>query len=118
MKSNLPTPDSLRISACLLAASLIVGCHRAEPAAKGTAPVPVQVAKSIRQTLPVTQNAIGTVQPLRSVSIKSQVDGVIAEIHFREGDEVKAGDLLVTLDRRPFDNSRRSAQADLATARA
>jgi multidrug efflux system membrane fusion protein len=52
------------------------------------------------------------------VAIKSQVDGIIAEIHFREGDEVKAGDLLVTLDRRPFENSLRIARADLANARA
>jgi multidrug efflux system membrane fusion protein len=43
---------------------------------------------------------------------------MIASIHFREGDEVKAGDLLVTLDRRPFENTLRIARADLANARA
>jgi multidrug efflux system membrane fusion protein len=52
------------------------------------------------------------------VAVKSQVDGMIAEIHFKEGDEVKAGDLLVTLDRRPFENSLRIARADLVNARA
>jgi multidrug efflux system membrane fusion protein len=72
----------------------------------------------VRQTLPLTQVSIGAVQAQRSVAVKSQVDGVIQEIKFREGDEVKAGDLLVTLDRRPFENALRMARADLANARA
>lgn len=55
--------------------------------------------------------SIGTVQSQRTVAIKSRVDGVIAQIHFREGDEVNAGDLLVALDRRPFENSLRIARA-------
>jgi multidrug efflux system membrane fusion protein len=80
--------------------------------------VPVQIGRAVRQTLPITQGAIGTVQTLRTVAVKSQVDGVIASIHFREGDEVQAGDLLISLDRRPFENNLRSARADLANARA
>jgi multidrug efflux system membrane fusion protein len=80
--------------------------------------VPVQIGRAVLQTLPITQSAIGTVQTLRTVTVKSQVDGVIAQIHFREGDEVQAGDLLITLDRRPFENNLRSARADLANARA
>jgi multidrug efflux system membrane fusion protein len=43
---------------------------------------------------------------------------MIAQIHFKEGDDVKAGDLLITLDRRPFENSLRIARADLANAKA
>ncbi|HTB81109.1 MAG TPA: efflux RND transporter periplasmic adaptor subunit [Opitutaceae bacterium] len=80
--------------------------------------VPVTVAQVKRQSVPVNLNSIGTVQSLRAVIVKSQVDGVIEQIHFREGDDVKAGDLLVTLDRRPFENNLSMAQADLATARA
>jgi multidrug efflux system membrane fusion protein len=68
--------------------------------------------------MPINQSAIGSVQSLRTVTVKSQVDGVIAQINFREGDEVKAGDLLITLDHRPFENNLRSARADLANARA
>jgi multidrug efflux system membrane fusion protein len=81
-------------------------------------PVPVMTAKVKRQSVPINLVSIGTVQSLRTVAVKSQVDGVIAEIHFKEGDEVKAGDLLVTLDQRPFENNVRMAEADLATARA
>lgn len=94
------------------------GCARQEKVARSSRPVPVQTGKAVQKDLPVQQGSIGTVQPLRTVGVKSQVDGVIAQIHFREGDEVKAGDALVTLDRRPYENSVRSAEAELANARA
>jgi multidrug efflux system membrane fusion protein len=70
------------------------------------------------QTVPISQSSIGSVQSLRTVTVKSQVDGVIAAVNFREGDEVKAGDLLISLDRRPFENNLLSARADLANTRA
>jgi multidrug efflux system membrane fusion protein len=81
-------------------------------------PVPVMTARVKKQSVPINLISIGTVQSLRTVAVKSQVDGIIAQIHFKEGDEVKAGDLLVTLDQRPFENNVRMAEADLATARA
>jgi len=96
------------------------GCGRSSGgAAVGAAPVvPVQMAVAAQQDVPRRIESIGNVQSLRSVSIKSQVDGIIAGIHFSEGDEVKAGDLLVALDQRPFQNSLNIAKADLANARA
>ncbi|MBI5768118.1 MAG: efflux RND transporter periplasmic adaptor subunit [Verrucomicrobia bacterium] len=97
------------------------GCKRSAPvtaAAGGPPPVPVQVAVAQQLDVPRVVPSVGTVQALRLVAVKSQVDGMIAEIHFKEGDEVKAGDLLVTLDRRPFENSLRIARADLVNARA
>jgi multidrug efflux system membrane fusion protein len=122
MKNPPLSPRHLRLLASVLALStlLVAGCSRAKDAALGgrSAAVPVQIAKVVRQTLPLTQVSIGAVQAQRSVAVKSQVDGVIQEIQFREGDEVKAGDLLVTLDRRPFENALRMARADLANARA
>jgi multidrug efflux system membrane fusion protein len=122
-KSNPPTdwPGAVRAAAliALAAALLSAGCGRARTSAgQGGPTVPVQIGLARLQTLPITQSAIGAVQTLRTVTVKSQVDGVIAQIHFREGDEVQAGDLLITLDRRPFENNLRSARADLANARA
>jgi len=102
-----------------VAVFLCGGCRRNDAGRTGLASaVPVQVAKAESRILPRTFAAIGTVQPLRSVAVKSQVDGVIASVHFREGDEVPAGALLVTLDRRPYENSLAMARADLANARA
>ena len=80
--------------------------------------VPVQTAVTRQRDVPRVIESVGAVQALRAVTVKSQVDGMIAQIHFQEGDEVKAGDPLVSLDRRPFENSLRIARADLANARA
>jgi multidrug efflux system membrane fusion protein len=104
-----------------LAVTAWSGCNRAgagSAKAGGPAPVPVQTAVALQQDVPRSIDSVGAVQALRTVSVKSQVDGMIAEVHFREGDEVKAGDLLVSLDRRPFENSLRIARADLANAKA
>ena len=109
-------PPSL--TALGLCALLFAGCADKHSARSAPPPLPVQVAKAEVRTLPRTLELIGTVQPLRTVAVKSQVDGVIATVHFREGDEVKPGDLLVTLDRRPFENTLRIARAELANAQA
>ncbi len=101
------------------AAVALAGCGRAAPRAAGPPPpVPVQVAVAERRDVPRVIGSIGTVQALRTVAVKSQVDGVLAQIHFKEGDDVRAGDPLVTLDRRPFENSLNIARADLANAEA
>ncbi|MBI4623684.1 MAG: efflux RND transporter periplasmic adaptor subunit [Verrucomicrobia bacterium] len=123
IKNNVRLPLTAWI-ALPLAAALIApaGCTRGGGAgatkAAGPQTVPVQVAVAVQQDVPRLVESVGAVQALRSVAVKSQVDGMIAEIHFREGDGVKAGDPLVSLDRRPFENSVRIARADLANARA
>ena len=113
---NLRPFSFLPVAALLV---LAAGCSRtAAPKAGGAPAVPVQVAVAVQQDVPRRIESIGTVQALRSVAIKSQVDGIIAAVRFREGDTVQAGDVLVVLDRRPLENSLRSARADLANARA
>lgn len=106
----------------LLPAALLLNGCKPSPDARGAAapppPVPVQVAVAEARDVPRVIQAVGIVQALRTVAVKSQVDGMIGHIHFREGDEVKSGDLLVTLDRRPFENSLRIVRADLANVRA
>jgi multidrug efflux system membrane fusion protein len=87
-------------------------------AGKSAPSVPVMTALVKKQSVPINLISIGTVQSLRTVEVKSQVDGVIAKINFKEGDEVKVGDPLVTLDQRPFENNVRMAEDDLVTARA
>ena len=110
----------LIIVVLVLAASALMagGCRRGSAAGRGPAPIPVQIERATTQTVPITQAAIGAVQSLRTVTIKSQVDGVLAQVHFKEGADVAAGDPRITLDRRPYENNLRSARADLANARA
>ena len=93
------------------------GCNRSGNVPMGPPPpVPVQTAVSRQRDVPRLIESVGAVQALRTVAVKSQVDGMIAQIHFKEGDEVKKGALLITLDQRPFENSLRIARADLANA--
>jgi multidrug efflux system membrane fusion protein len=97
---------------------LLVSACSGDAGKSSAPPVPVMTAQVKSQSVPVSLISIGTVQSLRTVSVKSQVDGIIAQINFKEGDEVKAGDLLFTLDQRPFENNVHMAEADLVTARA
>ncbi len=118
---NIPSrlPRLLIFLAPSLALLLAAGCSKGTASAGAAAPaVPVQVAKAVRQDVPRRIESIGNVQALRTVTVKSQVDGIIAQVHLKEGDDVQQGDLLITLDRRPFENSLRVARADLANARA
>lgn len=79
------------------------------PAAK-TAPK-VDVAAAEIRDMPVYVRGTGTVEPFQAVTIKSLVDGQITAIHFDEGQMVRAGDALFTIDPRPFQH-----QLELATA--
>jgi multidrug efflux system membrane fusion protein len=81
-------------------------------------PVPVLIAQAVLKTVPVQLHAIGTVEAYSTVSVRSQVDGKIAEAHFHEGQDVKKGDLLITIDPRPFEAALRQAEANLARDRA
>jgi multidrug efflux system membrane fusion protein len=81
---------------------LISGCAKQEnAAAKGPAPaVPVTVATVERKDVPVTIRAIGNVEPIQKVEIKSQLAGQVIAVHFKEGQDVEKGALLFELDPR------------------
>ena len=79
-----------------------------------TAAVPVVVAKVERGTIPIQLSAIGTGRAFQSVSVESQVAGVVKEVHYRQGQFVRKGDLLVTLDKSPFIATLEQAHAALA----
>lgn len=103
---------------CLVAVACLVTSSCKRRASPTVSAVPVYTAPVVQQTVALTRSAVGLVQPLHAVALQSQVDGVIAQIHFTEGAEVTAGTLLVTLDQRPFQNALRSAKAQLEQARA
>jgi multidrug efflux system membrane fusion protein len=76
--------------------------------------VPVLVGSVIRKSVPVQLNAIGIVQPSTTVSVRSLVGGKIVGVHFKEGQEVRKGDLLFTIDPRPFELAVKQVEANLA----
>ena len=77
-------------------------------------PVPVTVVAAVQKTMPVQLEAVGTVEPYSTVSIRSQVTGAITKVHFKEGQDVKEGDLLFTVDPRPLEATLKQAEANLA----
>jgi multidrug efflux system membrane fusion protein len=77
-------------------------------------PQPVGVARAVKGPIDVTINALGTVTPLATVSVRTQVSGTIVRFAFHEGQMVKAGDLLAEIDPRPFQAALDQAKGQLA----
>lgn len=92
---------------------LLSGCHGEPPKPKDDR-VPVEVAAASVKNVPVQLRAIGSVQPLSNVAVKSLVSGNLERVWFREGEDVRRGQLLFTIDRRPYQATLAQAQANLA----
>lgn len=93
---------------------LITACSGKKEDSKSKPPIPVKTAISTTMTVPVQIRVIGNVEAYSSVSIKSQVNGLLERVHFREGEDVRKGAPLFTIDSRPFEASLRQARAALA----
>lgn len=76
--------------------------------------VPVTVSTVIQKTVPIQLRAIGNVEAYSTVSVKSQIGGELIRIHFKEGQDVKKGDILFTIDPRPYEAALKQAEANLA----
>jgi len=81
-------------------------------------PMPVATAKVERGDVPITLNALGTVTPLATVTVRSQIAGLLTEVSFQEGQMVKKGDLLALVDPRPYQHALEQAQGQLERDRA
>ena len=75
--------------------------------------IPVAVAKAEVRDLPVLLNGLGSVDAFNTVAVKSRIDGQLVQVAFKEGQEVKAGDLLAVIDPRPYEVALSQAQATL-----
>ncbi len=109
-----------RITAkALCAASLfaLTGCGKSD-APKGPTPRPVTVAKVIAKDVPLYLDEIGTCAAFESVQVQAQVSGQIMERHFEDGADVKKGDLLFTIDPKPYQAALDAAKADAVLAEA
>lgn len=76
--------------------------------------VPVTVAKAATKSVPVQVEAIGNVEAFSNVSVRTQMAGEIERAYFTQGQDVKKGQLLFTLDRRPFQATLSQLEANLA----
>lgn len=93
---------------------LIPGCssQRAQSAAPNA--VPVVVAAVEQKTVPIELRAIGNIQAYSTVQVKAQVPGEVTGVFFKEGDDVKQGQLLFTLDPRTLEADRMRLESTLA----
>jgi multidrug efflux system membrane fusion protein len=76
--------------------------------------VPVTSATVIQKAIPVQLRAIGNVEAYSTISVKSQIEGVLIRVHFKEGQYVNKGDILFTIDPRPYEAALKQAEANLA----
>jgi multidrug efflux system membrane fusion protein len=100
----------------LLSLLLVAACSKAK--APPTPPVPVKVATAERRAMPFELAATGTVEPLQTVEVQAQVAGILQRVAFKEGDEVKQGQVLFQVDPRAYRAALNQALAALARDRA
>ncbi len=80
----------------------------------GGGPVPIVSARVERRPMPVTLSAVGAVETIASVQVRSRVSGQVGAIHFVEGQDVEKGQPLFSIDARPFEAALHQAEAVLA----
>ncbi len=101
------------------AVALLSSCAKgnsSQPPKKPAAPV--SVGTVTQKTVPVKLAAIGNVEAVSTIQVKSQIGGTLQKVHFREGQDVGKGALLFTIDPRPYEAQVKQAEANLAKDKA
>lgn len=122
VKTSLCFRLSLRLGLLAAVAAFLCGCSSSSVKAasgKGSRTgvgqaMPVAVAAVQTRDLPVYLSGLGSVEAFYTVLVKTRVDGELVQVNFKEGQEVKKGDLLVVVDPRPYEVALAQAQANLA----
>lgn len=102
---------------CLLALS---ACQKKEEQAQGGAPPPsvVRFVNPVQEEIIAWDEYTGRIEAVDSVEVRSRVGGMLEKVHFIDGQMVEEGDLLFTIDRKPYEAELSAAKADLAQAEA
>jgi len=101
-------------AAVVISAVFMPACSKPQPQQMQKPAVPAVIGSVTQKTVPVQIEAIGNAESFSTVAIKAQINGELRRVHFREGQDVKKGDLLFTLDPRPFETQIKQAEAALA----
>jgi RND family efflux transporter MFP subunit len=116
----MPRPVRTPLAAALAVAALVLaGCGQGQQPARAPAPPPtVTVANPVKRVIVDHDEYVGRFVAVDAVEIRARVSGYLDKIHFTDGQAVNQGDLLVTIDRRPFQTALDQARANLAQAKA
>jgi membrane fusion protein, multidrug efflux system len=109
----LPYSSSLAFWSVGAACLLSLGCSSQSAPPPSMPAVPVTVATAVQKDVPIQSRPIGNVESYASITIKAQVAGELVRIHFSEGQDVKKGELLFEIDRRPYEQALHQAEANL-----
>jgi RND family efflux transporter MFP subunit len=100
----------------LAVATLVASCSERQQQAGAPPPPAVTVAKPIKRTVVDYDEYVGRFTAINAVEVRARVSGYLDKVHFKDGQIVKQGDLLFTIDKRPFQNSLDQARANLVQA--
>ena len=103
-----------RLAIVLTATGILAGCANQAQQGFERPPAPVTVSTAVAQDVSNYMDALGRIVARETVAIQPQVSGRITQIHFTDGSNVRRGQLLFTIDPRPFDANLKQAQANLA----
>jgi RND family efflux transporter MFP subunit len=103
----------------ILVAVALTGCgDKAAPQAAAPPPPPVTVAQPVKRTVTDWDEFTGRFEAVEEVQVRARVGGFVTNVEFKDGDMVRAGDLLYLIDSRPFEAVAKQADGQLADARA
>jgi multidrug efflux system membrane fusion protein len=121
-----PSSNTLagHIAVCVCLVLILSGCGNTSADSKqkgggkggqnrGQVVIPVAVAKAEVRDLPIILSGLGSVEAYNTVTVKSRIDGQLVQVAFKEGQEVKQGDLLAEIDARPYQVALAQAEATL-----
>lgn len=114
---HLPAVVRPRPLAAALVVLLVAACGEAPRQQVVLPPAKVTIARPVQRTIVDHDEYVGRFVPVESVEIRARVSGYLAKVHFQDGQYVKQGDTLFTIDRRPFQNTVDQAAANLETAK-
>jgi RND family efflux transporter MFP subunit len=107
----------LAAAVLLLLAPLLAGCGQGQQQQAAAPPPTVTVAKPAQRTITDQDEYVGRFVAVDAVEVRARVSGYLEKVHFTDGQLVKEGDLLFTIDKRPFQNTLDQARSNLVTAR-